>query len=79
MLHICLCVRAGARAHGLLHARACVKPWLFSIQRVRHIVTSFVAPWAPPHFWTLSLKRRDFRKRVTEHKMCVSIFCTSIV
>ena len=38
--------------------------------RLRHIVTSFVAPLSPPYFSTLSHKRCDFRKNVTEHKMC---------
>ena len=31
------------------------------------------------HFSTLSHKRQDFRKRVTEHKMCVSRFSTNFV
>ena len=35
--------------------------------RVRHIVTSFVAPQDPPHFSTSSHKWRDFRKNVTEY------------
>ena len=47
--------------------------------RMRHIVTSFVASLTPPHFSTLSHKRYDFRKNVTEHKMCVLIFSTIFV
>ena len=43
--------------------------------RMRHIVTSFVAPLAPPYFSTLS----HFREKVTEHKMCVLIFSTTFV
>jgi hypothetical protein len=35
---------------------------------------------APPlqYFPTLSHKRYDFRGKVTEHKMCVLIFCTTL-
>ena len=32
--------------------------------RMCHIVTSFVAPLAPPYFSTLSHKRHDFRKKI---------------
>ena len=39
--------------------------------RMRHIVTSFVDPRSPPYFSTLSHKRCDFRKKVTEHKIVV--------
>jgi hypothetical protein len=39
---------------------------------MRHIVT-FVAHVTSPHFSALSHKLRDFRKTVTEHKMCVLI------
>ena len=47
---------------------------------MRHVVTSFVAPLAPPYFSTLSHKRHDFRKKkVTERKMCVFVFCTAFV
>ena len=39
--------------------------------RMRHTVTSFVAPLAPLYLSTLSHKRHDFRKDVTEYKnMC---------
>ena len=47
--------------------------------RMRHIVTSFVAPLALPCSSTLSHKRHDFRKRVTEYKMCVLVFSTTFV
>ena len=46
--------------------------------RWRHIVTSFVVPLAPPYFST-SYKRHDFRKKVPQHKMCVSILSTTFV
>ena len=45
-------------------ARACARISLL-IQHstcMRHIVLSFVASLAPPHFSTLSHKRHDFRK-----------------
>ena len=47
--------------------------------RMRHIVTSFVAPRSPLNFSTLSHKRYDFRKKAIEHKMCVFIFSTTFV
>ena len=46
--------------------------------RMCYVVTSFVAPQSPPHFSTLPHKRCDFRKKVTEHKMCVLIFSTNM-
>ena len=60
----CVCVNV---ALLILHAK-----------RMRHIVTSFVAPLALPHFSTLSHKGHDFRKYATEHKMCVLIFSTTL-
>ena len=36
------------------------------------------ASLAPPHFSTLSHKRLDFRKNITEHKMCILIFSTNL-
>ena len=39
-----------------------------------HIVSSFVASLAPSHFSTLSHKRHDLQKNVTEYEMCFLIF-----
>ena len=44
--------------------------------RMRHIVTSFVASLALPHFSTFSHRRHDFREKVVEHEMCVLIVRT---
>jgi hypothetical protein len=74
------CVRV-PRERGRVHARACVHVTLLNqhATRMRHIVTSFVAPLAPLYFSTVSHKRRDFWKKVTEHKMCVLIFSTTFI
>jgi len=53
-------------------------PLLSSMQCASAILSSVVCP-AVQHFSTLSHKRYDFRKKVTEHKMCVSIFSTTFV
>jgi len=46
--------------------------------RMRHIVICGLSPLY--HIVsTLSHKRHDFRKKVTEHKMCVLIFSTTFV
>jgi hypothetical protein len=52
----------------------------FSIQhatRMRHIATRGLP--RSTIFPTLSKKKRDFRKEVTEHKICVLIFYTMFV
>ena len=51
--------RVGARA------RACARVVLLTqrAKRVCRTVLSSVAPLAPPHFSTLSRKRRDFREK----------------
>ena len=46
---------------------------------MRHIMTSFLPPLAPPYFSTLSHKQHNFRKKVAEHKMCVLIFSTFVI
>jgi hypothetical protein len=79
------------RVRMYVRACACPGPWACTCasvlvalliqhaMRMRHIVTSFVAPLAPPRFSALSHKRYDFRKNVIEHKMCVLIFSTIFV
>ena len=47
--------------------------------RMRHIVTSFVAPRSPSYFSVLSHKRCNLWKKGIEHKICVLIFSTTFV
>ena len=72
---VCACVSAGAQAVGRVH----VALFIQHATRMRHTVTSYVAPQAPPHFSTLSHKQNDLRKKkVIEHKMCFDVlynFC----
>jgi hypothetical protein len=55
-----------------------VQPYLSTVQRAC-VVLSSATPLALPYFLAFSHKRHDFRKRVTEHKMCVLIFSTTFV
>ena len=59
----CIFVCVNLRARRRVHARPCVRVALIIQHSIhmRHIVTSFVAPLAPPNFSTLSHKRRDYR------------------
>jgi hypothetical protein len=80
---VCVCVYACMWVPGRVDVSMHTVHIALLIQhatRMRHIVTSFVAPRSAPYFSTLSHKRCDFRrKKVTEHKMCVLIFSTTFV
>jgi len=45
-------------------------------KRILSIILSSVTYLAVLYFYTLSHKLYDFRKKSTEHEMCVLIFCT---
>jgi hypothetical protein len=84
LLHTCLCVKARVRAfmHRGLWACSCLcvstALLIHHTMRMHHIVTYFVAPLVPPKFSTLSHKRPDFQGKFIEHKICVSIFSTTL-
>jgi hypothetical protein len=72
-----MCVRVGARVRGRLHTRARARVALLIQQatRMRHIVTSFVAPLAQSYFSALSRKEHNFRgKKFAKHKICFDSF-----
>ena len=76
---VCTCACVGGWGVGVgARARVCICARVgLLIQyatRRRHIAESFLAA---PYFSTLSHKRNDFRKNVTEHKICVLIFSTT--
>ena len=81
--YILVCVRALECVFSGEWACACacvhVALLIQHATRMRHIVTSFVAPQSPPHFSTLSHKWHDLRKKVTDHKMRVLIFSTTFI
>jgi hypothetical protein len=80
--YIFVCARACVRACVCVPGRVsvCMRVRACSLAtRMRHVVTLFMAPLAPPHFSTLSNKRHNFRKIIVKHKMCVLIFSTTFV
>jgi hypothetical protein len=66
-----VCVGGGVPGPVGVCMRAHVALLTQHVTRVRHVVTSFVAPLAPPHFSTLSHKRYGFRGQCIEHEMCL--------
>jgi hypothetical protein len=56
----------------------CVCSLRYLMQCACAILSSVACP-SPQYFPTLSHKRRDFRIKVTGHKMCVLIFSTALV
>ena len=76
MLQCLTCVCVWVREGVGVFARVC--PYLSGMQRACAIFLS-ATPLDPPYFSTLSHKRHDFRKEVTDHKMCVLIFYTAFI
>jgi hypothetical protein len=73
---ICVLACVGVRAQ----ARACLLrllSYLPSTQRECAMLSA--ASLAPQYFSTLSHKRNNFLKNVTEHKMCILIFSTTFI
>ena len=67
IIYLCVCK----------HARVCVHMHVTLLIQHKmhcHTVVSLVASLVPPRFSILSHKLNNFRKNVTEHKMCVLIF-----
>ena len=77
-------VRACVRACGYPGAWGCACAYVrvdMLIQhatRMRHVVMSFVAPLAPPHFSELSHKQCNFRKKILNIK-CVFLFSLQLL
>jgi hypothetical protein len=75
--YLCECVCARACPGACMHVALLIQ----HATHMHHIVTSFVAPLAPPYFSTLCCKRHNFRKKkkVVEHKMCVLTFSVTFI
>jgi hypothetical protein len=81
---VCAYLRARACVHMDTRARGCVHVHTALLiqhsTRIRHIVTSFVAPMAPPYILTLSHKRCDFRKKKKFSNIkCLFLFSISLL
>jgi hypothetical protein len=69
------CVHVSTRTRGRVHIALLIQ----HATRMRHIVTSFMAPRSTPYVSTLSHKGYDFWKNIVERKMCVLVFSTTFV
>jgi hypothetical protein len=94
IIHFCVWVFMRACAHARVSAGVCVRVCVCGCRGVGMCLRAssltysasnayapyfFAAPLAPTHFSTGSHKWHDFRKKVTEHKMCVLIFSITFV
>jgi hypothetical protein len=75
----CVCMWAPGRVGVCVRIRACSLDNPTCNARMRHIMTSFVAPRSPSHLSTLSHKRCNLREKVIYHKMRVFVFSTTFV
>jgi hypothetical protein len=57
-MSVCVCMHASARARRRVHVALLIQ----HATSMRHVVTSLIAPLAPPYFSTLGHKRQDYRK-----------------
>ena len=73
----CCCQKG--RERGCVCVCVCVFVVLIMQHAKRVRLMSSAASLAPPYFSTFCHKRHDFRKNVTEYKMCILIFATAFV
>jgi hypothetical protein len=89
MCYLFLCVYVRARDCVRVHAyvyvcgctgdSVCLRACSLTNQACNAPQYCDLASLAPPHFSTLSHERHDFRKKISEHKICVVIFFTNFV
>ena len=76
------CVRVNTVAvdkqEVLYTLRVCSLSYL-ACKCTRRIILTYVTSLAVSYFSTLSHKRHDFRKKVTEYKMCILISTTKFI
>jgi hypothetical protein len=69
----------GESVGAQVRACACARVALIMEHATRPHIVNCGASLAPPNLSTLSHERHDFRKKFTDHKMCVLIFCTTSI